>query len=219
MIFSQMYNAGVRTFLVVSIVALFTGMILALQSGIELMEFGLEDQVGNLVIATLSREMAPFTASIILIAAVGSAMAAEIGTMKVSEEIDALEIMSINPIRFLVMPRVVALAIMLPVATIYSNILGVIGGALVAESHLNVSFATFYLHVLQSLHFKAVYVGLLKSFVFGIAIASVSCAKGLKTENGAMGVGKATRDSVVASFLIVLIVGYFITELFYREGL
>jgi len=218
-IIRQMYNAGVRTFIVVSIVALFTGMILALQSGIELMEFGLEEQVGNLVISTLSREMAPFVASIILIAAVGSAMAAEIGTMKVSEELDALEIMSINSIKFLVMPRVVALAIMLPVATIYSNILGVVGGAIVAKSHLNVSYANFYLHVLQSLHFKAVYVGLFKSFVFGLLIASVCCAKGLRASNGALGVGKVTRDSVVVSFLLVLIIGYFITEMFYREGL
>jgi len=215
----QMFNAGVRTFAVISIVAMFTGMILALQGGVELAEFHMQDSIGNLVIATLSREMAPFTAAIILIAAVGSAMAAEVGTMKVSEEIDALEIMSISPIRFLVMPRVVALTLVMPIATIYTNVLGCIGGAIVARSHLNISYDVFYMHVLDSLHFKSVYVGLLKSVVFGMAISSICCAQGLRAENGALGVGKATRDSVVKSFLVILITGYFITEFFFRHGL
>ena len=218
-IIQHMYNAGVRTILVISVVAMFTGMILTLQGGIELEEFHMHDRIGNLVIASLTREMGPFMTAIILIAAVGSAMAAEIGTMKVSEEIDALEIMSISPVKYLVMPRVVALSIMLPIATIYSNVLGTIGGSFVAESHFNISFESFYLHVLESLHFKAVYVGLLKSYVFGICISCTSCAHGLRASHGAMGVGKATRDSVVASFLIVLIIGYYITEIFFREGL
>ncbi len=215
----QMYNAGIRTFIVVSIVAIFSGMILTLQSGIELKAYHLEEKVGNVLIATLTREMGPFTSAIILIASVGSAMAAELGTMKVSEEIDALEIMSISPVKFLVMPRLVALSIMMPVVTVYTNVLGCLGGAIVAKTHLNVSYDTFYIHILESLHFKAVYVGLLKSFVFGLIIATICCAQGLRAENGAMGVGKATRDSVVASFIMMLVVGYFITEIFYRGGL
>jgi len=217
-VFRQMYYAGVKTFTVVSIVALFTGMILTLQSGITLKEYNLEETIGNLIIATMTREMGPFSAAIILIAAVGSAMAAEIGTMKVSEEIDALEVMSISPVYYLVMPRVVALTIMLPIATIYVNVLGVIGGAIIAKSHLGISFQIFYAHVLESLQFKAVYVGLFKATAFGIIISTISCAHGLRAENGAIGVGRATRDSVVASFLMVLIVGYFITEFFYGKG-
>lgn len=218
-VMKQMFNAGVRTFMVVSIVAMFTGMILTIQTGVALLEYRMEHMIGNVVIATLTREMAPFTAAIILIAAVGSTMAAEIGTMKVSEEIDALEIMSISPINFLVMPRVLALSIILPMVTVYINILGVIGGALIAKSHLNMTFNTFYIHVLQSLHFKAVYVGLLKSFVFGLSISTICCCHGLRASDGALGVGKATRDSVVASFLIVLVIGYFITEIFFKDGL
>lgn len=213
----QMYFAGVKSLFVVSVVALFTGMILSLQAGIELRAFQQQALVGNLVIATLTREMGPFVTAIILIAAVGSAMAAEVSTMKVSEEIDALEVMSINPVRFLVMPRIVALAIMLPMATVYTNVLGTIGGGIVAQFQLNVTFDVYYSHVLESLHFKATYVGLLKALMFGIIISTISCANGLRATNGALGVGKATRDSVVASFLMVLVVGYYITAIFYGK--
>jgi phospholipid/cholesterol/gamma-HCH transport system permease protein len=212
----QMYYAGVKTFIVISIVALFTGMILTLQTGLAMRTYHMEDMVGGILIATLTKEMGPFSAAIILIASVGSTMAAEIGTMKVSEEIDALNLMSINPIYYLVMPRVVALAVMLPIATIYVIALGVVGGALIASSQLNISFENYYYRVIEALHFKDVYVGLFKSFVFGIMISSVSCAQGLRATNGVIGVGKATRDSVVASFLLVLIIGYYITALFYR---
>lgn len=215
----QMYNAGVRTFSVVSVVALFTGMILSLQTGLVLKEYRMEENIGNVVIASLTREMGPFTAAIILIASIGSAMAAELGTMKVSEEIDALEVMSVRPEDYLVMPRIVALTLMLPIATIYVNTLGVLGGALIADTHLGVSYSTFYQHVLDSLWFKPTYVGLLKSFIFGMIIASISCAHGLRAQDGARGVGRATRKSVVASFLMILIVGYYITDLFFRGGL
>ncbi len=215
----QMYNAGVRTLPVLSIVALFTGMVLALQTGIEMKAYHMEEQVGNLVIASLTREMGPFTTAIILTAAVGSSMATEIGTMTISDEIDALEIMSISPVEFLIMPRVIALAIMVPIATIYTNVVGTVGGAIVAQSHLAVSFDTFYHHVLQSLWFKAVYVGLLKAMVFGFCISSVSCAEGLRAAHGAMGVGKATRDSVVISLVMILVTGYYITEMFFGGGL
>lgn len=218
-VFRQMYYAGAKTFPVISIVALFTGMILSLQTGLAMKEYSMEHLIGNVLIATLTKEMGPFSAAIILIAAVGSAMAAEIGTMKVSEEIDALEVMSISPIYYLVMPRVVAMMIMVPVATIYVITLGVIGGAIIAKSYLNLSFDNYYNTILESLHFKDVYVGLFKSFVFGIIISSVSCAEGLRATHGIIGVGKATRNSVVTSFLLVLIVGYYVTAMFYRGNL
>lgn len=217
-ILKQMHIAGVRTLTVLSIVALFTGMIVALQSGVELMRFQQQQFVGNLVIAMMTREMGPFTTAIILIASVGSAMAAEIGTMKVSEEIDALEMMSISPVKFLVMPRVFSLMLVMPIATIYTNVLGTLGGGIVSNFQLDVSFNTYYIHVIDSLHFKATFVGLLKSFVFGIMVSSVCCAYGLKATTGAMGVGKATRASVVTSFLMVLIFGYIITSIFYGKA-
>ncbi|HOS40552.1 MAG TPA: aminotransferase class I/II-fold pyridoxal phosphate-dependent enzyme, partial [Spirochaetota bacterium] len=173
--------------------------------------------IGNVIIATMTREMGPFMTAIILTASVGSAMAAEIGTMTVSEEVDALQMMSISPVKFLVMPRVVAMAIMVPIMTVYTNALGTLGGGVVANYQLQVSWEVYYSHVLESLHFKAVYTGLLKSFIFGLIISGVSCAQGLRATNGALGVGKATREAVVISFLMVLIIGYFITAVFYGK--
>lgn len=217
-IVKQMYIAGVKSFIVSSIVSFFTGMVLALQTGIELMTFQQEALVGDLVITVMTREMGPFTAALVLTASVGSAMAAEIGTMKVSEEIDALEMMAIHPVSFLVMPRVVALSIMLPVVTIYSIVMGTYGGAIVSNYQLLVPYDIYYHHVVDSLRFKATYVGMLKSYVFGIMISSISCARGLQAKNGAIGVGQAVRSSVVISFLMILIVSYFITSFFYGKN-
>jgi phospholipid/cholesterol/gamma-HCH transport system permease protein len=214
-IFKQMYIAGVKSLVVCSLVAVFIGMILSLQAGIELQRFQQQNLVGDLVITTMTREMGPLMTGVIIIASVGSAMAAEIATMKVSEEIDALEMMSISPIKFLVMPRLVALAVMVPVSTIYVIVLGTVGGAIVAYFQLGVPFDIYYNRVVDALRFKATYSGMFKAFIFGIIIAGIACAQGLRATNGAMGVGKATRATVVASFLMVLITGYFITSFFY----
>ena len=211
----QLYICGVKSFPVTSIVALFTGMILALQAGLVLRDYGQQVQVGTLVSQTMCREMGPFMTALILAASVGSAMAAELGTMAVSEEIAALQVMSINPVRFLVMPRLVALMIMCPVLAIYTNIVGILGGMLVAYTQLNVSPASYYDNAMRHLHNKEVYVGLLKAFVFGIIITTVSCYEGLAATNGALGVGRATRRSVVLAFLLILVVGYYITRFFY----
>lgn len=213
----QMYNTGVKTFPVVTIVALFTGMILSLQIGVELRVFQQESLVGHTIMAMLTREMGPFMAAIILIASMGAAIAAEIGTMKVSEEIDALEFMGISTVRFLVMPRIVAMAIMTPMTAIYIIIMGAMGGALVAKAQLGVMFDVYYYNAMNGLHLKAIYVGLFKSFIFGLTISAVSCAYGLRASDGAMGVGRGTRNSVVASFILTLILGYIITSLFYGK--
>lgn len=214
-IVKQMYIAGVKSFLVVTIVSLFTGMILAFQFGIELKNFGIETRIGQLIIATLTREMSPFVSAIVLISSVGSAIAAEIATMKESEEIDALIMMSISPVKFLVMPRLVAMSIIFPLVCVYFTFFGVFGAAVIAINNLGITWNVFYKFVLAGLHFKAVYVGLLKSFVFGILVTLASCTKGLRATGGALGVGHATRSSVISSFLLVLIVGFYITTLFY----
>ncbi len=211
----QLFVCGIKSFGVTSVVALFTGMILALQAGLVLKEYGQEVQVGTLVSQTLCREMGPFMTALILAASVGSAIAAELGTMKVSEEIDALQVMSINPVRFLVMPRLVAFMVMCPILTIYTNVIGVTGGMVVAHTQLGVSPLAYYRNALQFLENKEIYVGLLKALVFGIIIVTVACYQGLSATNGAVGVGRATRVTVVHSFLLVLIVGYVITRLFY----
>ena len=214
-IVKQMYISGVKSMLVVTIVALFGGMILALHTGVEFMKYGQQEMVPTLMINIMNKEMGSFLTAIIITAFSGAAMAAELGTMKVSEEIDALEMMSINPVRFLVMPRIVSMMIMLPTLSVYTIVLGVTGGSVVSFFHLGISTETYFFRLYESIWLKDMYVGLLKSLVFAVIISSISCANGLKAENGALGVGKATRVSVVSSYLMILIVGYFITAFFY----
>ncbi len=211
----QMLIVGIKSLGVTSTVALFTGMILSLQAGLILKDYGQEVNVGILVSQTMCREMGPFMTALILAASVGSAMAAELGTMTVSEEIDALQVMSINPVRFLVMPRLFAMMIMCPALTVYTNCIGVVGGGMVAGTQLDVTWSAYYQNAISYLELKEIYVGLLKAFVFGIVVSTVSCYQGLATTNGAIGVGHATRRSVVISFLMILIIGYFMTRIFY----
>lgn len=158
--------------------------------------------------------------ALILAAAVGSAMAAEIGTMTVSEEIDALEVMSIDPVRYLVLPRIVGFSIMVPVLSAYASLLGVLGGGLVANTQLGVELPKYYTLVLEVLKsesgLKDIWVGEFKAWIFGITIATIACHQGLSARGGAIGVGIAVRKAVVHSFLFVLIFGYFITTIFYR---
>jgi len=214
-ILKHMYISGIKSMPVCTIVALFGGMIIALHTGIEFTKYGQQELLPVLMINIMNKEMGPFLTAIIITAFSGAAMAAEIGTMKVSEEIDALEMMSINPVSFLVMPRVVSMLIMLPTLTVYTIVLGVAGGAIVAYFQLGITNETYYHYVFNSIWVKDVYVGMLKSLVFGLLISAISCANGLKTEGGALGVGQASRISVVSSYLMVLIMGYFITALFY----
>ena len=214
-IVKQMYISGVKSMMVCSIVALFAGMIFSVQTGAEFKVFGQLQYVPTMIINIMDKEFGSFLTAIILTAFSGAAMAAELGTMKISEEIDALEMMSINPVRYLVMPRVVSMMIMLPTLSVYTIILGVLGGALVCYFQLGMSTELYFQRINNSIWFKDMYVNILKSVVFAVIISSISCANGLKASNGALGVGHATRVSVVSSYLMILIVGYFITALFY----
>jgi phospholipid/cholesterol/gamma-HCH transport system permease protein len=214
-IVKHMYISGVKSMPVCTVVALFGGMILALHSGVQFIKYGQQDIVPILMINIMNKEMGSFLTAIIITAFSGAAMAAELGTMKVSEEIDALEMMSINPISYLVMPRVVSMLLMLPALSVYTIVLGVSGGAIVSYFQLGITTEIYYNLVFESIWIKDIYVGLLKSFVFALIISSISCANGLKAGGGALGVGQATRVSVVSSYLMVLIVGYIITALFY----
>ncbi len=216
----QMYVAGFKSLFVVSVVATFTGMILCLQTGLALKDFGQQDLIGQVIVVTLTREMAPFMTALILSASVGSAMAAEIGTMSVSEEVDALNVMSINPVRYLVLPRVVGFTIMVPVLSNFASLLGVLGGGLVASTQLGVETATYYNLVYEVLlsegGLKDIWVGNLKALIFGVTISAISCRQGLAATGGAIGVGIAVRQAVVLSYLFVIIFGYFTTAAFYR---
>jgi phospholipid/cholesterol/gamma-HCH transport system permease protein len=212
---AQLYITGIKSLGVITVVAFFTGMIFALQTGLELRRFGQEVNIGTAVTVVMIREMGPFMTGLVIAASVGSAIAAQLGTMSVSEEIAALEVMSIDPDRFLVMPRLVALVLMMPILTVYTNILGILGGGIVGATQLGVSFSAYLDNATQYADNKDLYVGLFKAAVFGVIIATVACYQGLETTEGAVGVGRATRQTVVISFLMILVVGYMITRLFY----
>ncbi|MFH1024036.1 MAG: ABC transporter permease [Planctomycetota bacterium] len=211
----QMFLCGIGGFPVTALTAIFTGMVLALQSGIELSRYNQQENIGILVAAAMVREMGPVMTAIILAGLIGSSMAAELGTMSVSEEIDALEVMSINPVRFLVMPRILALTVMCPTLTIFTNLIGIAGGAVIGQSLLGVDYHIYYDKARFALELKDIYSGLFKSTVFGALIATIATSEGLRTTNGAEGVGRATMRTVVLSFLFILIFDYFLTWIFY----
>lgn len=220
-ILDQMFVTGVRPLPVTLFVAVFAGMILSLQTGIELRSTGTHTMIGNIIALSMCREMGPFITAVILAATVGSRMAAELGTMNVSEEITALEVMSIDPVRFLVMPRVVALALMCPALTVFSNLVGILGGSLIAQVHLDISFPFYMNSVRESLSSqvgllpKDVWVGIFKAFIFGVTIAVVGCASGLRARGGALGVGQAVQTAVRNSILLIIVLGYIVTWFFF----
>jgi phospholipid/cholesterol/gamma-HCH transport system permease protein len=212
-ILRQMYVCGVMSFPVVALVAMFVGAVLALQAGLTLQRFGFEAAIGRIVSASMCREMGPIMAALILAGRVGSALAAEIGSMRVAEEIDALEAMSIDPVRFLVMPRVVAMTIMAPVLTVFADIIGVIGGGVVGFYQLGISYQKYFFEAQDALWLLDINSGLIKATVFGAVIAVVGCGRGFRAQASAEGVGKAAKDSVVISFILILVFNYFITSI------
>ncbi|MEW6027331.1 MAG: ABC transporter permease [Planctomycetota bacterium] len=214
-IMSEIERGVFGSFSVVMIVGVFTGMVLAFQSGKELKNYGQETSIGALVAISMCREMGPVMTAYILAGLIGSTIAAELGTMKVSEEVDALSVMSIDPINYLALPRIIALAIISPILTIYTNIIGILGGAVIGYSVLDISFVFYFRRALESLEIIDIYSGLFKALIFGLTIAVIGCVQGLNAENGAAGVGKSTMKSVVIAFVSILIFDFFLTWMFY----
>lgn len=224
LIADQMVSLGLQMTHVVLFVGLFMGMIVALQTGIELSRIGQQDQIGVIVAISMAREMGPFITATILAATAGSSIAAELGTMSVSDELAALEVMSIDKFKLLVLPRIVALGFMCPILTILCNAIGIVGGGIVASAQLNVGWLLYSETAIDSLRPVSgwfdlpfdVYTGLLKSFVFGLIIAVISCCEGLRARGGALGVGHATRGAVRDSIIYVIIANYMISQLLYE---
>ena len=211
----QMYLLGIKSLPVITLVGMFMGMVLALQAGLELRRYNQEMLIGAGVMISSLREMGPFMTGLVLAACVGSSMAAQIGTMTVNEEIAALETMSISPVRYLVAPRMAAMVVITPVLAFYACILSVLGGGIVAVTQLSVPFRQYMKVAVDFADTHDLYVGLFKALVFGILVTGISCFEGFSTKQGAVGVGRATRKSVVKSFVFILVVGYIITRLFY----
>ncbi|MGD8353949.1 MAG: ABC transporter permease [Pseudomonadota bacterium] len=211
----QMEEVGVRSLPVVIITAVFTGAVLALQTYSGFKRFGAEGLVGTVVALSMTRELGPVLASIMVAGRVGSSMAAELGTMRVTEQIDALITMATDPVQYLVVPRFIASLVMLPFLVVFADLLGIIGGYIVAVNALGTSSTTYINRTLQYLEFSDVSVGIIKSAVFGMIIALVGCQMGFYTEGGAEGVGRATTRAVVGASILILISNYFLTALLF----
>jgi phospholipid/cholesterol/gamma-HCH transport system permease protein len=212
---SQAMDVGVRALPILSLITFFIGLILALQAAYELRRFGAISYVATAVAISMSRELGPLITAIVVIGRSGSAFAAEIGTMKVTEEIDALETMAISPIRFLVTPKFLAMILMLPCLTIWANAMGILGGSLFGVAQADFTFARYIQASLDSLLLRDIMTGLVKSVMFGITITAVGCQEGLDTGAGAEQVGRSTTRAVVVSIFLVVLVDLVFTTLFF----
>jgi phospholipid/cholesterol/gamma-HCH transport system permease protein len=210
----QMEQIGVRSLGVASITTLFTGMVMALQTAYSLPTLGIKYYIGTVVSKSLVRELGPVLTALIVGGRIGAGMTAEIGTMKVTEQIDALRSMAADPVKKLVVPKLMATLVMLPALTILGDALGILGGLIVAVLQLDLPASLYWNDVLSSLKIGDVVSGVGKSFFFGYFITMVGCYNGLTTEGGADGVGRATTNTVVLAAILVLISDFFLTKLF-----
>lgn len=210
----QFDQIGVRSMSIVVITSAFIGMVLALQTAYALEDFGGKLFVGTIVSLSLVRELAPVLMSLMVGGRVGAGMAAELGTMKVTEQIDALRALATNPVRKLVVPRVVACTVMFPLLTIVAIALGIIGGALIAVTNLHLDANYYFRSVVEAVKYNDLASGIGKTFFFGFFVALIACYNGLRTTGGADGVGRSTTQTVVTGAITVLIMDFFLTKLF-----
>lgn len=213
-IYDQLFEIGNASLLMACILALFIGGVIALQTGPVLAERGLQSAIGGLVGISICKELAPVMMSVLIAGRIGSAMAAEIGSMRVYQEIDALRTMNINPVHYLVLPRLVAITIALPILVLFAVLVGWMGGGLVAVFHekIGISFTSFIANLRLVVELGDVLNGLFKSAVFAVVIGVVCCHQGLITIGGPRGIGRSVTKAVVNSIVLILILDYFLTR-------
>lgn len=211
-IVKQLHFIGYKSSFVVVLTATFTGMVLALQGYYTLRKFGSEALLGSAVALSMIRELGPVLASLMVTARAGSAMTAEIGIMRITEQIDALETMAISPLQFLIAPKVLAGVLSVPLLVALFDIVGIYGGYLVGVELLGVSAGAYWNSIESAVEWKDVYGGILKSLSFGLIISWICCYKGFTTTMSAEGLGQATTQAVVMSSVLILIWDYFLTS-------
>ena len=209
----QFETIGVGSLTVVLLTGMFTGMVLALQSGFTLDQFGARSMVGRLVSASMVKELGPVLTGLMVAGRVGSGIAAELGSMMVTDQIAALRALGTDPIRKLVVPRILAGIVMVPLLTVIAGGVGMVGGWIVATSLLRVASSVYWNAVVQGLYLQDIWMGLIKPFFLGFTIVSIGCHVGLRTSGGTQGVGRATTNAVVASSVAVIAVDFLVTQL------
>jgi phospholipid/cholesterol/gamma-HCH transport system permease protein len=214
----QIVRAGYSSLPLVALISLLMGMIMALQSAYQLYKLGAVSLVANLVAIAVTRELAPLMTAVIVAGRFGSAIAAELGTMKVSQEVDALTVMGIDPTSYLVTPRLVALLVSVPCLTVFADLVGILGGMAMGVTTLGMGFGGYVADTIDALELQDIFTGLVKALVFASIIGLVGCHQGLATRGGAEEVGRSTTTSVVRSIVLIIGADLFVTAIFYARG-
>jgi phospholipid/cholesterol/gamma-HCH transport system permease protein len=212
---NQCYLLGLQSLVIVLLTSLFTGMVISLESAVQAVQFGVGSLVGGAVAFSSVRELGPMLAAVVVAGRCGAAIAAELGSMVVTEQIDALRSMGLAPTRFLVVPRLLALLIMLPLLTVFADVISILGGMWIAQSYAHISYSDFISSARQSVGFEDVVKGLFKAVVFGAIIALVGAYQGLRTRGGAAGVGAATTGAVVLSIILIFISNFVLSYILF----
>ncbi len=217
-VFRIFETAGVNALPIIALISFIMGLILAFQAAIPMRQFGADIYVANLVALSILRELGPLMTAIVLVGRSGSAFAAEIGTMKVNEEIDALTTMGIEPVQFLIIPRIIAALVVTPLLTVYADLVGLFGGSLVMMS-LGFPLITYVHQVLTAVTYVDFAGGVIKSFVFGVVVSAMGCFRGMQTGTGASAVGEATTRSVVSGIILIVIIDGIFSIVYYYLGI
>ncbi|MBC5811197.1 MAG: ABC transporter permease [Candidatus Eremiobacteraeota bacterium] len=217
-VFSQMALLGVQSTIIVLLTSLFTGMVVSFESAQQAVNFGVSNLVGGAVAYTESRELGPMLSAVVVAGRAGAAITAELGAMVVTEQVEALEALGLSPIRMLVVPRLLALVVMLPVLTIIADVVGIVGGASLAHTMAGIPYDTFVESVRQMSHYSDFVKGMVKAAVFGAIITLVACYQGLNTRGGAAGVGRATTGAVVNAIIMIFVANFVLSIVLFNAG-
>jgi len=215
LLMKQVEYVGIDSLFIIILTSLFSGMVFSLQSSYALSLFEANEMIGPAVVLSMCRELAPILTALMVTGRVGSAMAAELGTMRVTEQIDALETLAVNPIQYLIAPRVLACVFMVPALTVVFNVVGTLGSYFISTRLLDIPHSLFVDNVIYYVDFDDFYLGLVKAAFFGLAMSLISCYKGFYVTGGAEGVGRATNQAVVISSVTILVSDYFLTAYLY----
>jgi phospholipid/cholesterol/gamma-HCH transport system permease protein len=213
LLFPQLYEVGVRSVPVVAVTGGFIGMVMAIESYTTFRTIGQEERMGSVITLSVVKQIGPVLAAVMLAGRVGGALTAELGTMNVTEQLDALRVMGADPIRYLVVPRFIACLMLLPILTVYSDVLGVLGGYVISTQFLGVATQPYWYYAAQGVDSWQILEGVFKSFFFGGAIGLISCYKGFTCGSGASGVGRACTESFVQSFIAIIVLNFFFAQL------
>lgn len=214
----QAYLLGVQSWTIVLLTSLFTGMVFSLESAVQAVQYGVGNLVGGAVAFTSARELGPMLSAVVVAGRAGAAIAAEFGSMVVTEQVEALQALGLSPVRMLVVPRLLALIVMLPLLTIFADIISILGGMWIAQASAHISYESFITSARTTLPFEDVLRGLIKSVVFAVIIVAIGSYQGLNTRGGAAGVGKATTGAVVTSIILIFIFNFALSYILFRTN-